>query len=238
MELFESARKVLLVPFALVSLFFAVEMCSSKPRERALVTSGIVLFEFGVQIAYYTFLALGWGLSYQNQRCYDYRPIYATRWIGWSFGIPTLIFMNLYPVDNRGAVMVLARLCPQMVASAAYCWICFLGCVVVEAWLGWTLNLVGCLAYIIVVVDEVCFVSDNLLTTSMPALKGYSIIIKETVFIVYTAAWLMGNGSFVSSFACQRFYTVSDISLKATMASLLFLDLMCGRQENPEKGDE
>lgn len=81
------------------------------------------------------------------------------------------------------------------------------------------------------VVDEVCFVSDHLLATTMPALKGYSIIVKEHMFVFYTGVWLMGLGGFASSYACQRFYTVTDVSLKATMAFLLFLYLMCGAQK-------
>ena len=44
---------------------------------------------------YYSLLSMGFGLPYQNQRAYDFRPIYGTRWIGWTFAIPTLIFMLL-----------------------------------------------------------------------------------------------------------------------------------------------
>ena len=44
---------------------------------------------------YYSLLSTGYGLAYQNQRAYDLRPIYATRWIGWTFAIPTLLFMCL-----------------------------------------------------------------------------------------------------------------------------------------------
>ena len=231
MELFDTARRILIVPVGLACAFFMKERCSKKPREQALVTSGVVILEFGVQITYYNLLSLG-GLGFQNERAHDYRPIYAARWIGWFLAIPMLNFMNLYPiVDNQRVIPVLARLCPQMAASAAYCWTCFLGCVVLDPWMGWTLNLLGCLAYILVVFDEVCFVSDHLLATRMPAVKGYSIIIKEAVFAIYTAVWLMGNWGFASSYACQRFYTVTDISLKATMALLLFMYMMCGLQE-------
>eukprot|EP00438_Fugacium_kawagutii_P014916 Skav233165 [mRNA] locus=scaffold1620:79217:79975:- [translate_table: standard] len=229
MELFASARKVLVVPFAFILLFGLSELCSAKPREQALVTCGVVLFEFGVQITYYTLLSIGWGFPFQNQRSSDHRPIYATRWVGWFFGIPTLIFMNLYPiVDDRHVIQVLARLCPQMAASATYCWTCFLGCVVLDPWTGLSLEALGCVAYIMVVIDEVYFVSNHLLNSSLPAIKGYSIIMKEFMFGVYTAVWLMGNGGFVSSYMCQRFYTVSDVSLKAIMASLMCLYFMFG----------
>jgi len=121
-----------------------------------------------------------------------------------------------------------------MAASSTYCWSCFLGCVVCEPWIGWSLNLLGCIAYIIVVIDEVFFVRDYILSTQMPALKGYSIIVKEVMFAVYTGVWLMGLGNFASSYACQRFYTVSDISLKATMAFLLFLYWTCGEETETE----
>lgn len=233
MELFELARKILIFPLLLVCVFGIAEGCSNKPREQALVSCGVVILEFGVEITYYNLLSLG-GLGFQNQRAHDYRPIYAARWIGWSVAIPMLNFMNLYPlVDNQPFMQVLARLCPQSAASAAYCWTCFLGSVVLDPWMGWTLNALGCLSYILVVVDEVCFVSDHLLATTMPALKGYSIIVKEHMFVFYTGVWLMGNGGFASSYACQRFYTVTDVSLKATMAMafLLFLYLMCGAQK-------
>ena len=231
MEPFEFARKPLIFPLLLACAFGISERLSNKPREQVLVSSGVVILEFGVQITYYNLLSQG-GLGFQNQRAYDHRPIYAIRWIGWSVAIPTLNFMNLYPlVDNQQILEVLARLCPQSAASAAYCWTCFLGSVVLDPWMGWTLNALGCLSYILVVVDEVCFVSDHLLATTMPFLKGYSIIIKESMFVFYTGVWLMGNWGFASSYACQRFYTVSDISLKATMAFLLFLYFMCSAQK-------
>ena len=241
MELFESAKKVLIVPFCFVLVSGVMAMWSSA-REQVLVTCVVVTLEFGIQITYYTLLAGSRGLGFTNQRCYDDRPIYATRWMGWSFAIPMLIFMNLYPlVDHQGIVQVLSRLCPQMIASAAYCWTCFLGCVVIDAWLGWTLIALGCISYILVIFDEVCFVSEHLLTTTkhllMPAIKGYSIIIKECLFVFYTGVFLMGNSSFASSYACQRFYTVADISLKATMAFLLFIFLMCGTNSPGRRKD-
>ena len=238
MELFDAARTILIVPLGLACAFGMIERCSKKPREQALVTCGVVILEFGVQITYYNLLSLG-GLGFQNQRAHDYRPIYATRWIGWFVAVPMLIFMNLYPiVDNQRFIQVLARLCPQMAASATYCWTCFLGCVVLDPWIGWTLNVFGCFAYILVVFDEVCFVSDHILATRIPAVKGYSIIIKESVFVFYTSVWLMGNWGFASSYACQRFYTVTDISLKATMALLMFMYLMCGLQETEIEKDQ
>ena len=83
-----------------------------------------------------------------------------------------------------------------------------------------------------------CFVSDHILATRIPAVKGYSIIIKESVFVFYTGVWLMGNWGFASSYACQRFYTVTDISLKATMALLMFMYLMCGLQETEIEKDQ
>lgn len=40
---------------------------------------------------------------------------------------------------------------------------------------------------------------------------------------MYTCVWLMGCWSYTGSYAVQRFYTVSDVSLKATMSGLMFL---------------
>lgn len=147
--------------------------------------------------------------------------------------------MNLYPiVDDRDAIQVLARLCPQMAASATYCWTCFLGSVVLDPWTGFSLQALGCVAYIMVVIDEVYFVSNNLLASSVPEIKGYSIIIKEFMFGLYTSVWLMGNSGFVSSYMCRRFYTVSDVSLKASMASLMCLYLIFGgHKAGPERKD-
>ena len=200
-------------------------MGSSRPRRRALVISRVCMFQFSVKITYYTMLSEGYDFAFWNQRCVDYRPIYVTRWVGWSFAIPTLIFMNLYPImddDNETALTVLARVFPQQAASWAYCWACCLGCIVADPWMGWFLNTLGCVAYIVVIVDEAVLVCDRLLTTSQPFLKGYSIIVKESIFIIYTCIYLCGLWGFASSYACQRFYTVSDISLKSTVALLLF----------------
>lgn len=221
--LFTVARYVLIIPLCCITLFMFCEMGSSRPRSRALVISRVCIFEFSVKISYYTMLSEGYDFAFWNQRCVDYRPIYVTRWVGWSFAIPTLLFMNLYPImDDETALAVLARIFPQQAASWAYCWACCLGCLVPDPWMGWILNTLGCVAYIVVIVDEAVLVCDRLLTTSQPFLKGYSIIVKECIFIIYTCIYLCGLWGFASSYACQRFYTVTDISLKSTMALLLF----------------
>ena len=93
--------------------------------------------------------------------------------------------------------------------------------------MGWILNTLGCVAYVVVIVDEIVLVCDRLLLTSQPALKGYSIIVKECMFIIYTCVYLCSLWGFFSSYACQRFYTVSDVSLKSTMAILLFIYWRC-----------
>eukprot|EP00434_Breviolum_minutum_P019069 symbB.v1.2.016810.t1/scaffold1292.1/size223628/8 len=181
------------------------------------------MFEFSVKITYYTLLSTGYGMAYLNQRAYDERPIYATRWIGWTFAIPTLLFMNLYPLlDQEHPLEALVRILPQQAASAAYCWACFLGCVITNPVIGWYLNILGCVAYIVVIADEMVLVYYNILKASQPVLKGYSIVVKECIFVIYTVVWLMGNWGYASSYSCQRFYTVSDVSLKFTMAMLLF----------------
>ena len=122
---------------------------------------------------------------------------------------------------------MLLRIFPQQAATWAYCWACFLGCVVADPWMGWILNTLGCVAYVVVIVDEIVLVCDRLLLTSQPALKGYSIIVKECMFIIYTCVYLCSLWGFFSSYVCQRFYTVSDVSLKSTMAILLFIYWRC-----------
>lgn len=226
--LFAVARHVLVVPLLLLALFHFREMCSRRPRHRMLMICRVSMWEFTVKIAYYTLLSEGYDFAFWNQRCVDYRPIYMTRWIGWSFAIPTLMFMNLYPImDDQTACSVLLRIFPQQAATWAYCWACFLGCVVADPWMGWILNTLGCVAYVVVIVDEIVLVCDRLLLTSQPALKGYSIIVKECMFIIYTCVYLCSLWGFFSSYACQRFYTASDVSLKSTMATLLFIYWRC-----------
>lgn len=221
--IFKVARYVLIIPLALITLFHFSEMLRLKPRPRVLIISRVSMFEFTVKITYYTMLSEGYGFAFWNQRCVDYRPIYVTRWVGWSFAIPTLMFMSLYPIlDDQKLVDVLVRIFPQQAATWAYCWTCCLGCLVADPWMGWTLNTLGCVAYIFVIFDEIVLVSYRLLTTTQPALKGYSIIVKESVFIIYTCVYLCSLWGFASSYASQRFYTVSDVSLKATMSTLLF----------------
>jgi len=221
-ELFSIARYVLMIPLMLVTVYNLIEWCTRR-NMRALVISHVCMFEFSVKISYYSLLSTGYGLAYQNQRAYDLRPIYATRWIGWTFAIPTLLFMNLYPLlDHHHPLEALLRILPQQAASAAYCWACFLGCVVTDPLMGWYLNTLGCVAYVVVIADEMVLVYYNILETSQPVLKGYSIIVKECVFIIYTFVWLFGNWGYATSYSCQRFYTVTDISLKSTMAALLF----------------
>eukprot|EP00438_Fugacium_kawagutii_P016758 Skav230339 [mRNA] locus=scaffold920:239120:249147:- [translate_table: standard] len=189
-------------------------------------------------LRYYTLMSMGFGLAYQNQRAYDSRPIYAVRWMGWTLAIPTLIFMLLGPIlhlfTHPGATHqaccaeeALVRILPQQAATAAYCWVT--GRVdYVQPRMGWFLNILGCVAYVFVIADEMVLVYYNILKTTQPILKGYSgnkQFPKECIFIIYTWIWLFGNWGYASSYACQRFYTVRClryISLKATMGSLLF----------------
>ena len=52
---------------------------------------------------------------------------------------------------------------------------------------------------------------------SLDGLLGHDrwgIIIKESVFVIYTCIYLCGLWGYASSYACQRFYTVTDVSLK------------------------
>ena len=89
--------------------------------------------------------------------------------------------------------------------------------------MGWFLNILGCVAYVAVITDEIVFVTEHILITKQPVLKGYSIFVKECIFVIYAGVWLMGCSGHAGSYACQRFFTVADVSLKATMAALLFV---------------
>lgn len=227
LEIFSMARNALIIPMALISLvamYHVVEMCSAKPRHRALIISRVSMFIFMVKMTYYTLLSRGYGLAFQNQRCYDLRPIYGTRYAGWTFAVPTIVFMNLYPLmDEHRLIDVLIRLFPQLAASLTYCWAAGLGCILYDPWMGWFLCILACVAYLAIIVDEIAFVGEYIPTTSQPVLKGISIGIKEVMFVLYTLVYLLGNWGFMSSYAVQAFYSATDIGHIAVMSSLLFL---------------
>ncbi|CAK9043777.1 unnamed protein product [Durusdinium trenchii] len=221
LALFKVARWVLVLPWILMLIIHAAERYRRTPRTRVLVISGVAMMEFSIAISYYTMLAYGYGVAFQNQRSSDGRPIYTLRWLGWTFAIPTLLFMNMYPImDTHPPLDVAARIFPQQAVTAAYCLACWLGCILYNPSVGWALIALGCIAYIVQVVDEVVLVCDHLLKSTQPVVKGYSIILVQCIFVIYTCVYLMGNLGFASSYACQRFYTVSDLSLKSCMAGL------------------
>ena len=225
--IFSMARNALIIPMALITLvamYQVAEMCSPKPRHRALVISRVSMFEFMVKMTYYTLLSRGIGLAFQNQRSYDQRPIYGTRFVGWTFAVPTMVFMNLYPLmDDHRFMDVLVRLFPQMAASATYCWTCGLGCILLDPTMGWSLCILGCIAYGAIIADEIAFVRERISLTSQPVMKGISIIVKEVMFVLYTLVYLFGNWGWASSYTVQAFYSATDIGHMAVMSSLLFL---------------
>jgi len=224
---FSMARNALIIPMALITLvamYQVAEMCSAKPRHRALVISRVSMFEFMVKMTYYTLLSRNYGFAFVNQRSYDHRPIYGTRWVGWTFAVPTMVFMNLYPLmDDHRAMDVLIRLFPQMAASSTYCWASGLGCILYDSWMGWFLCILGCVAYLAITADEIAYVRERISLTSQPVTKGISIAIKEIMFILYTAVYLLGNCGLASSYTVQFFYSAADIGHMACMSSLLFL---------------
>ena len=240
---FTMTRNALIIPmalFTLIAMYQVAEMCSPKPRHRVLVISRVSMFEFMVKMTYYTLLSRGYGLAFVNQRSFDQRPIYATRWIGWTVAIPTMLFMNLYPLmDDRKASDALIRLLPQLASSAAYCWSCGLGCILDDPGMGWFLNFLGIFAYLVIIADTIAYVGEHIGTTSSPSLKGLSIALKEIMFVVYTAVFLFGNWGQISSYACQVFYGITDLSHLAVMCTLLFLywNTDASKQESSTKID-
>lgn len=227
LEIFSMARNALIIPMALITLvamYQVVEMCSEKPRQRALIISRVSMFLFVVKMTYYTLLSRGYGLAFQNQRCFDLRPIYGTRYAGWTFAVPTVVFMNLYPLmDEHRLIDVLIRLFPQLAASLTYCWAAGLGCILYDARMGWCLCILACLAYGAIVADEIAFVGEHISTTSQPLAKGISIGIKNVMFWLYTLWYLLGNWGLMSSYAVQAAYSATDIGHIAVMSSLLFV---------------
>ncbi|CAE7315002.1 unnamed protein product, partial [Symbiodinium sp. KB8] len=216
-EIFHTTRYVLIVPIGLLALFHIVEVSKPRPRLRALIMARVSIWEFCIKVTYYSMLSNGTELAWQNMRGYDRRPVYLPRWTGWTFAIPTLLTMNFYPIlDDRTFAQGLQRIFPQLACTAAYCWACFVGCVITDAWYGWYLNILGCVAYVAVILDGVVITAERIVHTDQAILKGYSIIVKECVFIIYTCVWLMGCWGYTSSYMCQRFYC--DVSLKSTMS--------------------
>lgn len=127
-----------------------------------------------VKMTYYTLLSRNYGFAFVNQRSYDHRPIYGTRWVGWTFAVPTMVFMNLYPLmDDHRAMDVLIRLFPQMAASSTYCWASGLGCILYDSWMGWFLCILGCVAYLAIIADEIAYVRERISLTSQPVTKGW-----------------------------------------------------------------
>mmetsp|Transcript_79246 Transcript_79246/g.96908 ORF Transcript_79246/g.96908 Transcript_79246/m.96908 type:complete len:305 (+) Transcript_79246:54-968(+) len=227
LAVFSMARNALIIPMALITLvamYQVAEMCSPKPRHRALVISRVCMWEFMLKMTYYTLLSRGYGLAFQNLRSSDYRPIYGTRYVGWTFAVPTMVFMNLYPLmDEHRVIDVLIRLFPQMAASSTYCLACGLGCILFDASMGWALCFLGCFAYVAITADEVVYVQERISTTSQPVVKGIGIAIKTVLFVIYTVVYLLGNWGFVSSYSVQACYSCLDIFHMATFSSLLFL---------------
>ena len=126
-------------------------------------------------------------------------------------------------MDKHPALDVLVRTLPQLAASAAYCWACGLGCIVRDADVGWSLVGLGVVAYVAVIADEVVYVCEHIRTTSQPWIKGASIIIKEIMFVAYLAVYLLGSWGIVSSYACQLFYGIADVSHLVVLSALLFV---------------
>eukprot|EP00438_Fugacium_kawagutii_P026456 Skav202767 [mRNA] locus=scaffold326:244883:246032:+ [translate_table: standard] len=227
LSVFSMARNALIIPMALITLvamYQVAEMFSAKPRHRALVISRVCMFEFMVKMTYYTLLSRGYGLAFQNQRSYDERPIYGTRWAGWTFAVPTMVFMNLYPLmDDHRVLDVLIRLFPQMAASATYCLVCGLGCILYDPFMGWFLCILGCVAFVAIVADEIVYLQERLPQTSQPVVKSISVAFKAIMFVLYTLVYLLGNWGFTTSHSVQVFYCFADIAHMAVMSSLLFL---------------
>lgn len=225
--IFSMARNALIIPMALITLvamYQVAEMCSAKPRHRALVISRVCMWEFVLKMTYYTLLSRGYGLAFQNQRSYDSRPIYGTRYAGWTLAVPTMVFMNLYPLmDDHRVSDVLIRLFPQLAASATYCLVCGLGSILYDPFIGWLLCLSGPLAFLAIVADQTVYLQERLPKTSQPVVKSISVALKTIMDVLYALVYLLGNLGFTSSHSVEVFYSSSDIGHMAVMSSLLFL---------------
>lgn len=219
--------RLILVPVLILELFFQFhEYFLRQTRRNVLIMSRIGIWEFCVKLTYYTILAkYEGGYPQLNVRAMGPpRPIYLPRWVGWSFAIPTLITMNTYPMmDEVPFAVFLHRIFPMLAATWAYCWSCYLGCVVNDMFMGWFLITLGCVAYVAIIVDQAVFVVERIDKTDNAAVKGYIILVKECVFTLYTVIWLLGEWDLATSLFCQQFYSFGDVTLKCTAVSLLHL---------------
>ena len=132
------------------------------------------------------------------------RPIYLPRWLGWSFAIPTLITMNCYPMmmdapswarlrlhlgcaftairpGELRFLVFLYRIFPMLANTWAYCWSCYVGCVIYNMYYGWFLIILGCVAYLAIIMDQIHFVVERIALTPNPAAKIFIILMKENV---------------------------------------------------------
>lgn len=229
LEIFSMARNALIIPMALITLvamYQVVEMCSEKPRHRALIISRVSMFYFMVKMIYYTLLSRGYGLAFQNQRSFDLepRPVYGTRFAGWTLAVPTTVFMSLYPLmDEHPLIDVLIRLFPQLATTLTYCLAAGLGCILDDPWMGWSLCILAPMAFLAILVDEIAFVGEYISTTSQPVVKGISIGIKNVMNVLYILMYLLGNWGFMSSYAVEAFFSANDIGHMAVLSFLLFL---------------
>jgi bacteriorhodopsin len=226
-ELFGMTRYILLPALMLaVAYSFFEHFIRSPSRPRAIIMSRVVVVEFCIKITYYSYMAnYNGGIVHVNNRALGpERPIYLARWIGWSVAIPIVIFMNTIPMmEDMTLTDALKRIFPMQICSSAYCWTCYLGCIITNPIMGWILLSMGCGFYCQIIVDQSVFLAERLTRTKQAALKGYLIMIKEMIFMIYTFVFLLGEWDYISSFAIQRFYCFSDVSLKACTASFMFI---------------
>lgn len=238
-EIFSNVR-YLLVPLLFWEISFNLyQSVFHSERKNTLVISRIAIWEMCVKISYYSVLAkYNGGLVQLNVRAMGSpRPIYLPRWLGWSFAIPTLITLSNFPMmSDAPFLLFLHRMFPMLANTWAYCWTCYLGCVLENVYYGWFLIILGCVAYLSIIMDQIYFVVERIPMTPNPASKIFMILMKENMFVLYTMVWLLGEWGITSSYQCQMFYCCADLSLKSSCIILTHIfRLMDDSVENAAK---
>lgn len=223
-SVFDSVRYVLVPVFVLEVFAMLIEMCRKNPRPNARIMSGIVIWEMCVKMTYYSVLTnFNGGIVHLNLRAMgEPRPIYLARWIGWSFALPGLLVMANQPaMDDVPFPTFLHRIFPMLAATWAYCWSCYLGCVVYNMWIGWFLISLGFVGYIATIADLTWFFDERFDITPNSNLKAFVTIVREAIFVAYSLIWLLGNWDYLDSYRCQIFYSYCDVTLGCMFAILL-----------------
>lgn len=176
---------------------------------------------------YYSMSELNGGLVHVNLRALDFgsfRPIYAPRWVGWCIAVPVLVVVNNFPfTDCLPVHRFLARLLPQLLCTAGYCAMAWLGAILGNSVAGWLLIGLSFVTYVLVLADQANFLVEMRGKSRFFGYKAGLVVLKEVFFLAYGIVFMLGNLDLASSLTVQTFFSFGDVYLKAGVASCLVI---------------